>query len=191
MFAKDSGKYIEEMKLRVILISPPPSPVLVPINGVSKQEPSCETSVQKDRVLTGVENIPPPQRCQLAEDVKGIETAEEVDELRAAKGVDSRPADNVEGLKPVKNDVDLNISKDFEDLKSKLNMMDSKLREAEFNITKLTEERSMTNLEKNRLKHELEVLSKNNVRKIQKGFPLLYVCLVALISVAIGYLIHP
>lgn len=50
------------MKLRVILISPPPSPVLVPINGVSKQEPSCETSVQKDRVLTGVENIPPPQR---------------------------------------------------------------------------------------------------------------------------------
>ncbi|GLT61063.1 hypothetical protein SLA2020_337980 [Shorea laevis] len=145
MFAKDSGKYIEEMKLRVILISPPPSPVLVPINGVSKQEPSCETSVQKDRVLTGVENIPPPQR--LAEDVKGIETAEEVDELRAAK--------------------------------------------AEFNITKLTEERSMTNLEKNRLKHELEVLSKNNVRKIQKGFPLLYVCLVALISVAVGYLIHP
>lgn len=27
--------------------------------------------------------------------------------------------------------------------------------QAEFNITKLTEERSMTNLEKNRLKHEL------------------------------------
>jgi hypothetical protein len=70
--------------------------------------------------------------CQLAEDVKGIKTAEEVDELRTAKGVDSRPADNVEGLKPVKNDVDLNISKDFEDLKSKLNMMDSKLREVSY-----------------------------------------------------------
>lgn len=55
-----------------------------------------------------------------------------MDELRAAKGVDSRPADNVEGLKPVKNDVDSNISKDFEDLKSKLNMMDSKLREVSF-----------------------------------------------------------
>ena len=50
------------MKLRVILISPPPSPVLLPINGVSKQDPSCETTVQKDRVLSGVENIPPPQR---------------------------------------------------------------------------------------------------------------------------------
>ncbi|XP_062176261.1 vesicle-associated protein 2-2-like [Alnus glutinosa] len=191
MFAKDSGQYIEEMKLRVILISPPPSPVLLPINGVSKQDTSCETSVQKDRVLSGVENIPPPQR--LAEDVKGIETAEEVDELRTAKGVDSRPADNVEGLKPVKNDVDLNISKDFEDLKSKLNMMDSKLREAEFTITKLTEERSMTNLEKVRLQKELAVPSsrKNNVSRVQMGFPLLYVCMVALIGVAVGYLIHP
>lgn len=55
-----------------------------------------------------------------------------MDELRTAKGVDSRPADDVEGLKPVKNDVDLNISKDFEDLKSKLNMMDSKLREVSY-----------------------------------------------------------
>jgi len=191
MFAKDSGNYIEEMKLRVILISPPPSPVLLPINGVSKQDPSCETTVQKDRVLSGVENIPPPQRCQLAEDVKGNETAEQVDELRAAKDVDSRPAVDVEGLKPVKNDVDLNISKDFEDLKSKLNMMDSKLREALSTITKLTEERSMTDVEKDRLMHELEVLSKNNVRRIQMGFPLLYVCMVALISVAVGYLIHP
>ncbi|XP_059435070.1 vesicle-associated protein 2-2-like isoform X2 [Corylus avellana] len=211
MFAKDSGNYIEEMKLRVILISPPPSPVLLPINGVSKQDPSCETTyqkkdpscdttyqkkdpscettVQKDRVLSGVENIPPPQR--LAEDVKGIETAEEVDELREGKHMDSRPAVDVEGLKPVKNDVDLNISKDFEDLKSKLTMMDSKLREAESTITKLTEERSMTNVEKDRLTHELEVLSKNNVRRIQMGFPLLYVCMVALISVAVGYLIHP
>jgi len=191
MFAKDSGNYIEEMKLRVILISPPPSPVLLPINGVSKQDPSCETTVQKDRVLSGVENIPPPQRCQLAEDVKGNETAEQVDELRAAKDVDSRPAVDVEGLKPVKNDVDLNISKDFEDLKSKLNMMDSKLREAVSTITKLTEERSMTDVEKDRLMHELELLSKNNVRRIQMGFPLLYVCMVALISVAVGYLIHP
>jgi hypothetical protein len=55
-----------------------------------------------------------------------------VDELRAAKDVDSRTAVDVEGLKLVKNDVDLNISKDFEDLKSKLNMMDSKLREVNF-----------------------------------------------------------
>ncbi|MCI36067.1 vesicle-associated protein 2-2-like, partial [Trifolium medium] len=30
MFAKDTGKYIEEKKLKVVLISPPSSPVLLP-----------------------------------------------------------------------------------------------------------------------------------------------------------------
>lgn len=61
-----------------------------------------------------------------------IETAEELDELRAAECVDSRPSDDVEGLKSVKNVVELNITKDFEDMKSKLNTMDSKLREVSF-----------------------------------------------------------
>ncbi|KAK4586885.1 hypothetical protein RGQ29_023865 [Quercus rubra] len=127
MFAKDSGKYIVEKKLRVILTVPPPSPILLPINGVLKQDPSCEASMQKDIVRSGVENIPPPQRVD--EDVKGIETAEEMDELRAVDFVDSRPVYNVEELKVVKNDVELNLAKDFEDLKLKLNLTDSTLRE--------------------------------------------------------------
>ncbi|KAG2727237.1 hypothetical protein I3843_01G144900 [Carya illinoinensis] len=186
-FSKDGSKYIEEKKLRVILISPPPSPVLLPCNGALKQDPSSETLVQ--RLLSGVENIPPPRK--VAEDAKLIETAEELDELRAAECVDSRPSDDVEGLKSVKNVVELNITKDFEDMKSKLNTMDSKLREAELTITKLTEERNMTTVEKDTLKDELEMLRKNNVRRIQMGFPLFYVCMVALISVAVGYLIHP
>ncbi|KAK9992371.1 hypothetical protein SO802_027356 [Lithocarpus litseifolius] len=192
MFAKDSGKYIVEKKLRVILTAPPPSPILLPINGVLKQDPSCEASMQKDIVRSGVENIPPPQRVN--EDVKGIETAEEMDELRAVDFVDSRPADNVEELKVVKKDVELNLAKEFEDLKLKLNVTDSTLREAEFTIMKLTEERRMTNLEKDRLKHELasmqEMLRKNSVKRAQVGFPLLYVCMVALVSVALGYLMH-
>lgn len=58
-FAKDSGKYVEEKKLRVILMSPPQSPVLLPRNGELKQDSSPETSLQKDRALSGVENIPP------------------------------------------------------------------------------------------------------------------------------------
>ncbi|KAK4586886.1 hypothetical protein RGQ29_023865 [Quercus rubra] len=188
MFAKDSGKYIVEKKLRVILTVPPPSPILLPINGVLKQDPSCEASMQKDIVRSGVENIPPPQRVD--EDVKGIETAEEMDELRAVDFVDSRPVYNVEELKVVKNDVELNLAKDFEDLKLKLNLTDSTLREAEFTIMKLTEERRKTNLEKDRLKHELEMLRKNSMKRAQVGFPLLYVCMVALVSVALGYLMH-
>lgn len=69
---------------------------------------------------------------QVDEDVKGIETAEEMDELRAVDFVDSRPVYNVEELKVVKNDVELNLAKDFEDLKLKLNLTDSMLREVSF-----------------------------------------------------------
>lgn len=61
-FAKDSGKFIEEKKLRVVLISPPSSPVLLPVNGDMKHDPSNEIYVQKDRVPSGVENIPPPRK---------------------------------------------------------------------------------------------------------------------------------
>ena len=69
--------------------------------------------------------------CQVDEDVKGIETAEDMDELRAVDFVDSRPVYNVEELKVEKNDVELNLAKDFEDLKLKLNVMDSTLREVD------------------------------------------------------------
>ncbi|VVA16861.1 PREDICTED: vesicle-associated [Prunus dulcis] len=209
MFSKDSGKYIEEKKLRVVLISPPSSPVFVPINGELKQDPCYENSVKKDRVLSGVENIPPPHG--VAEDVEGFETYKDMDESRAVKDVEElkpakdveelkpakvveelKPAKVVEELKPAKDAVALNLTKDFEELKLKLNTVDSKLKEAELTIMKLTEDRSMTTREKNMLKHELELLRrKNNVKRIMVGFPLFYVCMVALISLAIGYYIHP
>ncbi|KAI5349598.1 hypothetical protein L3X38_002486 [Prunus dulcis] len=191
MFSKDSGKYIEEKKLRVVLISPPSSPVFVPINGELKQDPCYENSVKKDRVLSGVENIPPPHG--VAEDVEGFETYKDMDESRAVKDVEElKPAKDVVELKPAKDAVALNLTKDFEELKLKLNTVDSKLKEAELTIMKLTEDRSMTTREKNMLKHELELLRrKNNVKRIMVGFPLFYVCMVALISLAIGYYIHP
>lgn len=58
-FSKDGEKYVEEKKLRVVLISPSPSPVLLPKNGESKQDPCYEASVQYDKVPSGVENVPP------------------------------------------------------------------------------------------------------------------------------------
>ncbi|KAJ6359892.1 hypothetical protein OIU77_003990 [Salix suchowensis] len=61
MFAKDNGKHVEEVKMRVALISPPESPVLSPINGVLKQGPFFEPSVLKDPVENRVEILAPPQ----------------------------------------------------------------------------------------------------------------------------------
>lgn len=59
-FAKDDGRYIQENKLRVILISPPNSPVLSPINGVLKQGPTYESSSLKDPVFSKFEILTPP-----------------------------------------------------------------------------------------------------------------------------------
>ena len=63
-FAKDSGKYVEEKKLRVVLVTPPPSPVLLPINGDSKQDACNDTSTQKENVPSGVENINPAHKVR-------------------------------------------------------------------------------------------------------------------------------
>ncbi|KAH9765577.1 Vesicle-associated protein 2-2 [Citrus sinensis] len=213
MFAKDSGKYVEEKKLRVILMSPPQSPVLLPRNGELKQDSSPETSLQKDRALSGVENIPPGDGVaanaevfetakfadELTEtkDLQWLENAKERDESRAAKDVQmfgttnvtnklreakdvqtfesskdidelisaaedeqSRPAEDASELKPAKDILELKLAKDFEELKLKLNVMDSQLRE--------------------------EVLRrKSNLRRVQVGFPLLFVCMVALIGLIV------
>ncbi|XVF62671.1 hypothetical protein PTKIN_Ptkin09bG0027000 [Pterospermum kingtungense] len=208
MFSKESGKHIEEKKLKVLLTSPSHPPVLSAINGESKQDSAHETSSPRDKAWSGVENIPPPQRVaeevvgfktvkdavelRTTEDVQQSETSKvDADELRAADGLKSSPVKEVQELKPVQNVEQLNLDHDFEELKSKLSFLDSKLKEAELSIMKLTEERSMAIREKDKLKSELEVLKRTSgVKTVQAGFPFLYVCMVALISLGIGYFSH-
>ncbi|KAJ1426477.1 PapD-like superfamily [Sesbania bispinosa] len=127
MFAKDSGKYIEEKRLKVVLISPPSSPVLLPVNGDMKQDPSNEMIVQKDRVSSGAENIPPPLRVSV--EVKGLEPAQDMREERTYEAIVPRHAENVGDMKPAKDDVQLNLTRDSEESESRLSIMDSKLRE--------------------------------------------------------------
>lgn len=190
MFAKVDGKLIGEKKLRVVLTSPPSSPVLLPVNGETKQDPPNEIHLQRDRVLrSGVENVPPPFTD--AEDVKGFKTDQDMEQDRAIKDNVSRQAESIDDMK-VKDAMQLNLDKDSEELKSRLNLMDSKLREAELVIEKLNAERRVSTQEKYMLKNELDALKRRiNAKSVQVGFPLLYVCMVALISVAVGYYIHP
>lgn len=128
MFSKDSGKFIEEKKLRVVLISPPSSPVLLPVNGDVKQDPSFdEINLQKDRVPTGVENMPPS--LKVSPEVKGFEPAQDTRDDRTYEDTVTRYTENVGDMKSENGDVQLNLAEDSEELKSKLNIMDSKLRE--------------------------------------------------------------
>ncbi|ONI04710.1 hypothetical protein PRUPE_6G335500 [Prunus persica] len=65
--------------------------------------------------------------------------------------------------------------------------------QAEVTILKLTEERSSSIQERKKLQEQLAQLNQRgvSVKRVQVGFPLLYVCMVALISVALGYCLHP
>ena len=64
---------------------------------------------------------------------EGFEPTMDQDELRAGNEMEARPAtENVEEPKPAKDGLLLNLNKDFKDLTSKLNTVDSKLKEVSF-----------------------------------------------------------
>ncbi|XP_027116098.1 vesicle-associated protein 1-2 isoform X2 [Coffea arabica] len=185
LFAKDSGKYVEECKLKVSLTSPTQSPVLSPVNGVSKLEQSPASEISEEKLLTRVENLPPLQMVLTSAKVEeNVLLPTKMGKLICDRDVEYRPLDVVDGTK-------LKFSRDVEELKSKLITLDSELIQAKSNITKLTEEKSCAVEEKQTLKRELATLRrKTGVRTVERGFPPLFVCMVALISLTVGYLLH-
>ncbi|XP_077218135.1 vesicle-associated protein 3-1-like isoform X2 [Tasmannia lanceolata] len=122
LFTKENGRYIEENKLRVVLVSPPHSPVLLPINGAMKQEPAYETAILRDQLSAGVEDLPPSNH-------------------------------------------------------------------AEKTITELREERITAIQERDALQKELALMRRKRNVKVQVGFPFLFVCFIALVSMILGYML--
>uniref|UniRef100_A0A5B6YKK0 Putative vesicle-associated protein 2-2 n=1 Tax=Davidia involucrata TaxID=16924 RepID=A0A5B6YKK0_DAVIN len=180
MFAKGVGKYVEDSKMRVILISPPHSPVLSPINGTLKPVPIYEASILKDDAPSTFESFILPKTV-----------TENVEESKIENGEELKPAKDVE-FNIMKDVEELKLVKDIEEMRSKLNELESKLSEAEVTIFKLTEERRFAAQETETLRKELALLrSKRGGRRVQVGFPLLFVCMVALVSITLGYLLTP
>ncbi|KAM7256332.1 hypothetical protein ACFE04_012073 [Oxalis oulophora] len=185
MFVKDFNKHIQEKKLKVVLQTPPSSPILFPLNGEAKLEFGHEASLHKEKVIRGVENIPPPFKVSKPEDLDGVnadnsrvtknvegpETVKEENELVQAKNPESGQAKAVEGKIEVEEEA-LKFSYDFE--KSTLKEMYSKLKEAEHTIMKLMKEKSVTTREKDTFKQELVSYVKEDERnqKDSGGFPL-------------------
>ncbi|XP_022745869.1 vesicle-associated protein 2-2-like isoform X2 [Durio zibethinus] len=132
-FVKDSGRYIEENKLKVALVSPPHSPVLSPINGPMNQGIDYDASIPKEPILSTLGILAPLQRFAEAEESKMINF-----EDKPTKNVEWKPRKDTlyaEDLKPKKdaelkpkNDVngeDLKLTKDSE-LKPKNSFVNSK-----------------------------------------------------------------
>ncbi|KAJ4969229.1 hypothetical protein NE237_015930 [Protea cynaroides] len=189
MFMKDGSKYIEENKLKVVLVTPVHSPKLQRINGTLKLDRAHEASIPRNQMLNGVENYSPSYMVASA-----------VEELKPGKEVDSKPAKSVEEFKLEKEIEELKLAKDNEEkklakvtgeLNSKLNEWKVKLSEADNSITKLTVEGTTIIQERDSLRQELAVLRRTNgVRVVTVGFPFLFVCMIGLIGVALGYILH-
>ncbi|KAL5701440.1 hypothetical protein ACHQM5_026776 [Ranunculus cassubicifolius] len=234
IFAKGSQNYIEENKLRVFLEGPPQSPVLLPINGVLKED--YEALASRDPALSGVENLPPLHKvANIEENLKPSKKSEELKpakdtvDLKQAKDVEFKlaedtnniikPTKSVQAFKPTndvvelktskdvkelsspkkledvtkfsKNDEELRLVKDVEELKGKLKGLEAKLSAAEETISILRQERSTTTAERQTMQQQLVTLRKSDgVRKEQVGFPFLFVCMIALIGLVLGYRLH-
>lgn len=189
MFAKDDSRKILENKLKVILIRAPSSPELSPISGTLKQGPANEASILKDQLLSRVEIISPHYIA--ANDIKDSKFVNDDEKSKIVDDYEKSKPVKDEELKTKQDDEDLKLVEELEEMKLKLNELASKLSEADVTILKLKKERRLTMEEIDILQQEIASLRNNqSVRRLRKGFPFLYVCIVAVISVMLGYVIH-
>ncbi|CAI8603391.1 unnamed protein product [Vicia faba] len=144
----------------------------------------AELMVSKDH-LTTVNNAealkPKNERELIVSTDRVIKTVKNVGELKPEKEAEVRVSKGIEELK---------LLEAIEEMKLKLDRLESKLNESGATISKLTEERQLSNEESKILQEKLAELINKGPRKVQIGFPLLYVCMVALICVFLGYRLH-
>ncbi|KAK7391952.1 hypothetical protein VNO78_20376 [Psophocarpus tetragonolobus] len=153
---------------------------------VEEQKPEKETELEMSRDL----------ELKTVKNFEELKPEKEM-ELKVSKDLELKTVKNVEELKPEKAELrisksieELKLMKAIEEMKLKLDGLESKLNESGLTISKLTEERRLSNQETKILQEKLADLINKGPRKVQVGFPLLYVCMVALICVFLGYRLH-
>ncbi|XP_062208031.1 vesicle-associated protein 2-2-like isoform X2 [Phragmites australis] len=262
-FSKESGRYIEESKLRVVLVSASHPLEVQPINGVQNTEAAVEVPVLKEtpnienEVLVVAKEVPSPLEQT---PVILTETPSPVKETLALREapvpvketpglrevlvplneapavltefpspekdapdvtIEHAPVITIESVPPLKQNTAAfkesplegtppeeaimlsdrglfnvqkhqlsHVTEDVQNLKSKLNNIESKLEEAEKMITKLREESRTTTQERDKLQQEMVFLRKKGAPRNQVGFPLLFVVYVALLGTSLGYLLR-
>ncbi|KAK9062236.1 hypothetical protein SSX86_019422 [Deinandra increscens subsp. villosa] len=170
-FVKEDGKHIEEKKLKVILVSPPHSPILSPMNMISRTILyNTATELNDDLVHNNSSHA-------------------KVDEV------------NREVVEAMKNERSINtkhreelrLSNDVEEMKAKLREFESILRQVScflftFGLC-LTVHKFLT-FDSDMFNSQDNLRTNQNTRAREIGFLLLFVSVVALVSVYLGYLLH-
>ncbi|ONK63419.1 uncharacterized protein A4U43_C07F14960 [Asparagus officinalis] len=185
MFSKENGRYIDESKLRVVLVSPPHSPALQPINGALKQEPVNEAPLVKEAPI--MKEAPCLKEAPIMKEAPFVKESPIMKETPVAKETlvrkDYTPLNEV-------HDLPISHVKDFEDLKVKVINLESKLNEADKTIVILREEKSFAIQERDKLQQEVALLRRRCAAKVQVGFPFLFVVFMALVGASLGYLLR-
>ncbi|CAO2832702.1 unnamed protein product [Amaranthus hypochondriacus] len=193
--------------MRVSLVMAPSDFLEPTINGMLKQaDAHIESKIINNGDLNQVKDadVAPIQDVK-AEPIKQVkfEPIRDVD-LSMQKGVESELTKEQElvtrnneeskliNSKTSMSDEEQRLFLDVEEMKSKLHELESKLSKAEMTISNLTEDKWLIIQEREKLKQEMTFLKTRKVeRRVQDGFPLLFVCMVALISLIAGYGFHP
>ncbi|XP_074292734.1 vesicle-associated protein 2-2-like [Silene latifolia] len=213
MFSRDNERYIEERKLRVILSTPPPThaPASLPIDGtqekVNGHVESKTVNKEELKPVKDAEDIPvynvqlePIKNARFDPTNVAILNALLDVELGVGSKFDkdieptTRKIAEVPVIEPrvSMGEHEQRLVKEVEEMKLKLHELESKLNKTETTTSKLTEERRLAIQERESLLQEMAILRKRKVeRRVHGGFPLLFVCMVALISLVVGYGFHP
>ncbi|XP_022143133.1 vesicle-associated protein 2-2-like [Momordica charantia] len=143
-----------------------------------------ETSHLKDPLSSGSVIQPP-------EYVAGVDKSQELNNStsRLQKTAEIKQAAESE-LMTVKKSDRLKLVKDIDEMKSKLNEIELKLGEAQGTISMLSAERRSSAQEVKILKDKMMELSRRGRVRNQVGFPPLFICMVTLICIVLGYVLH-
>lgn len=207
MFVRDDGKVVDEKRLKVILVPPPESPESSPIYETSNVVQKDERELKEDIIVQkhiSQSHSKVDEVMEMSEgDGKVVEVMRKEEPMKRKE--ESVVKRNEEPIKqPNKeynikrneeyvqmNDMEvLRLAKDVEAMKSRVKELESNLTEAKATILHLTEEKRSATQEKHFLQGELDLL-RSKRHRAQVGFPLLFVFMVALVSLYFGYLLHP
>ncbi|XP_042457269.1 vesicle-associated protein 1-2-like [Zingiber officinale] len=190
-FSKETGRYIQENKLRVVLVSPPHSPEVETNQEVFKQDLSFKALDSADPIVT----VESDSKSELVKEVLMVrETSVSNNGAATNEANQGEPIlketciANDQEL-GIANFTPLHVAKDIDDLKLQLDSLVLKLNEAEKTIASLKEEINASTQERDKFKGEIALLRRYTAKE-QTGFPFLFVVLMALVGMALGYALN-
>ncbi|XP_023522079.1 vesicle-associated protein 2-2-like isoform X2 [Cucurbita pepo subsp. pepo] len=174
---------VENLPPTVVDVQPPPFERIFPEGGLA-----YKTSHVEDPVPETVAIRPPDFSVKFPDSVdESLELNNGVSRLQ--KSAEIKKAAELD-LVTLKKAEQLKLVKDIEEMKSKLNEIELKLGEAQGTISMLFESRRLSAQEVKHLKEKLMELSRKGRASNQVGFPPLFICMVALICVVLGFILH-